>query len=63
MNMNNGRKQDRQKEAIVRQKKRSFLSDQDQLNKLDEVFGKGKGAAKERKRLMDRIEKAKGGKK
>ena len=61
MNMNNGRKQDRQKEATQRQEERNSISDQKQLNKLDDMFGKGKGATKERKRLVARIEK--GGKK
>ena len=61
MNMNNGRKQDRQKEAIERQEVRTSLSDQKQLDKLDVMFGEGKGATKERKRLAARIEK--GGKK
>ena len=61
MKMNNGRKQERQKEAKERQELRESLSDQKQLDKLDKMFGKGKGATKERKRLEARIEK--GGKK
>jgi len=61
MTMNNGRKQERQKEAKERQELRESLSDQKQLDKLDSMFGKGKGATKERKRLEERI--AKGGKK
>jgi len=63
MKMNNGRNQDRHKEAVQRQEERSSISDKDQLKKLDKMFGKGKGAIKERKRLNDRIQKQKGVKK
>jgi ABC-type enterochelin transport system substrate-binding protein len=62
MKMNNGRRDERRKEASERQDKRNSLSDTEQIAKLDSIFGKGKGAKKEREKLNKKIEK-KGGKK
>ena len=55
--MNNGRKQDRQKEAVNRQICRDKLTNTQQIDKLDDLFGKGKGAKKERARLEKVIPK------
>lgn len=59
MKMNNGRKEDRKKEAIARQKERDNRSDKEQLKRLDDMFGKGKGAQKERARLEKKIKEGK----
>jgi ABC-type enterochelin transport system substrate-binding protein len=49
-------KEQRQKEALERQALRDSLTHQQQLEKLDKIFGEGEGAAKERKRLLSLIE-------
>jgi hypothetical protein len=48
-------KQKRQAEAKVRQEARAKRSPQDQLKVLDQLFGKGAGAAKERAKLLAMI--------
>lgn len=53
----------RQESAKKLREARAKLTDQQQLNKLDKMFGKGKGATKERAKLKDRIRKTKEGKK
>ena len=53
----------RQESAKKLKEARAKLTDQQQLNKLDNLLGKGKGAEKERVRLKDRIRKSKEGKK
>ena len=53
----------RQEQAKRLCEARAKLTDQQQLNKLDKLLGKGKGATKERAKLKDRIRKTKEGKK
>ena len=53
----------RQEQADKLRKARANRTDQQQLAELDRVFGKGKGAKKERARLKDRIRKTKEGNK
>lgn len=45
--------------AVENNEKRASLTDEQQLAKLDSMFGKGKGAKKERARLEKRIAAAK----
>ena len=45
----------RRKEAQERQKARDLLTPQDQIARLDQMFGKGKGAKRERSRLLEQI--------
>ena len=45
----------RQESAKKLQEARAKRTDQQQLNRLDKMFGKGKGAEKERTRLKERI--------
>ncbi len=45
----------RAESANVRKKERDNRSDHEQLKRLDDMFGKGEGAVKERKRLQKRI--------
>ena len=45
----------RQEQAEKLRKARAKRTDQQQLAELDRVFGKGKGAKKERERLKERI--------
>ena len=45
----------RQEQAEKLRKARAKRTDQEQLAELDRVFGKGKGAKKERARLKERI--------
>ena len=52
----------RQGSAKKLQEARAKRTDQQQLNRLDKMFGKGKGAEKERARLKDGIRKSKEGK-
>ncbi len=52
------RKDDRRKRAVERQEERAKRTPQEQLMILDERFGEGKGAAKERARLKALIEAA-----
>ena len=47
----------RQESAKKLQEARAKLTDQQQLNKLDKLLGKGKGAEKERARLKDKVKK------
>ena len=47
----------RQEQAEKLRKARAKRTDQQQLAELDKVFGKGKGAKKERARLKERIKK------
>lgn len=42
----------RRREAQARQAERDKLSPQEQIAKLDKVLGKGKGAKKERRKLI-----------
>lgn len=58
-----GRRKLRREEALERAQARSDRSHQEQLARLDRLFGKGKGAAKERARLAGEIEKAAAAKK
>ena len=57
MNMNNGRKEDRQKEAKERREARESITNKQQLKNLDAILGVGVGAIKERRILKVRIEK------
>lgn len=50
-NRRNRRRDERRESAIERQAARDARSHQQQLERLDRMFGKGKGAAKERARL------------
>ena len=50
------RKDDRRRRATERQETRAKRTPQEQLRILDERFGEGKGAAKERARLAALIE-------
>jgi hypothetical protein len=50
------RKDDRRRRANERQEARAKRTPQEQLRILDERFGEGKGAAKERVRLVALIE-------
>ena len=49
----------RQEQGEELRKARAKRTDQQQLAELDKVFGKGKGAKKERERLKERIKDAK----
>ena len=49
----------RQEQGEKLRKARAKRTDQQQLAELDKVFGKGKGATKERARLKERIKDAK----
>lgn len=49
------RKEARRKSAEERAQARAALTDQQQLDRLKEMFGEGKGAQKERTRLAKRI--------
>lgn len=51
------RRKERRKEAIERAIVRENRSDIEQLTRLDQMFGEGKGAQCERTRLLKRIEK------
>ena len=53
----------RREEAEERQAARDARGDEGQLARLDEMFGTGKGAQKERQRLAERLFKGFGGKK
>ena len=55
MKMNNGRKQDRRKEAHERQEIRDKRTDTHQIKYLDVKLGKNQGAMKERERLERKI--------
>ena len=48
-------KEERHNNALMLQEERAKRTDQEQLQRLDEMFGKGKGAEKERARLAARI--------
>lgn len=50
------KKDDRRKRAMERQEARAQRTPQEQLRILDERFGEGRGAAKERAKLKARIE-------
>lgn len=52
------RKDDRRRRAVERQEVRAKRTPQEQLKLLDDRFGEGKGAIKERARLKDVIEAA-----
>ena len=45
------RREELRNEANVRREKRSRISDSEQIKNLDNIFGEGKGAKKERARL------------
>jgi len=49
-------KEDKRRRAIERQEARAKLTPQQQLKKLDDKFGEGKGATKERVRLLKLIQ-------
>jgi len=51
------RRETRHEAALLRQAERNERTDQEQLERLDSVFGPGLGAQKERARLLARIEK------
>lgn len=46
----------RKQNAANRQAERNLLTPEQQLQKLDQKFGVGKGATRERKRLLDKLE-------
>jgi hypothetical protein len=48
----------RRKTAAELKERRDSLTDEQQLQRLDQLLGKDKGAVKERKRLADRIAEA-----
>tara|TARA_R110002110_G_scaffold26350_5_gene96984 strand:+ start:17084 stop:17308 length:225 start_codon:yes stop_codon:yes gene_type:complete len=50
-----GRREIRQTEATERQEARNKLTDQQQLDSLNAMFGEGNGATKERARLARNI--------
>ena len=50
-------KEQRHENALVLQEERSKRTDQQQLARLDKLFGKNKGAQKERAKLKSRIRK------
>ena len=50
----------KQKEAVERQKKHDALTPQQKLNKLNQKFGRGIGAHKERAKLKSQLNKKKG---
>lgn len=50
-----GRKNQRRIEAEQRQASRNTITDKQQLQKLDRMFGKNKGAIKERVKLLQKI--------
>jgi len=52
-------KEQRRKNALILEEKRSKRTNRQQLNRLDKLFGKGKGAKKERAKLKARIRKGK----
>ena len=52
-------KKERHNNALILQEERAKRTDQEQLKRLDKMFGKGKGAKKERTRLAARIKKGK----
>lgn len=49
-------KLEKQKEAEKRAEDRSKRSDKDQISRLDSIFGAGVGAARERARLLGKID-------
>ncbi len=51
----NRNKEDRREQAVERQATADGRTPQEQLTRLDDMFGKGKGAQKERGRLAKRI--------
>ena len=51
-------KEEKRREAELRQEAYGQLSLKGRLNKLDNLFGKGRGAKKERARLQQKIEAA-----
>ena len=53
----------RQEQAEKLRKARAERTDKQQLAELDRMFGKGKGAKKERAKLKERIRQSKEGKK
>jgi hypothetical protein len=53
------RKEARRKVANENHEKRKQITDKQQLEKLDRMFGTGLGATKERNRLQKRIENTK----
>lgn len=52
-------KKQRREEAEIRATERSSVTPRQQLDKLDRLFGKGKGAQKERVRLKKQLQKKK----
>ena len=52
-------KEERRESANLRKEERHKRSDEDQLKMLDKILGHGVGAVKERKRLLNNIEKKK----
>jgi hypothetical protein len=57
--MDRGRIEQRREEAKVRQAESDTLTPEQRLARLDEKFGKGQGAVKERAKLLAAIEKVK----
>lgn len=53
------RKDNRRKEAEIRQEDANLRTPEEQIKMLNIRLGKGKGAAKERAKLQARIEKSK----
>lgn len=53
-------KSDRREEAIIRQKSHNELTIGQKIAKLDDKFGKGLGAKKERAKLKKKLEKRQG---
>jgi hypothetical protein len=52
-------KEERHNNALILQEERAKRTDEQQLQRLDKMFGKGKGAKKERAKLAARIKKGK----
>ena len=53
--MNAVRKEIKQKEAVARNEKWASLTFEAQLGNLDDTFGKGNGAAKQRLKIAEKI--------
>jgi len=52
-------KEQRRENALILEEERTKRTDRQQLNRLDKLFGKNKGAKKERAKLKSRIKKGK----
>lgn len=57
MKLRADRKDERRKEALTRQAISDLLTPQERLKALDAMLGKGKGAHRERTKLLKRLDK------